>query len=306
VSSRARPLVWPYLLGSHDPTETTAQRKQTRSLRRAEFAAYRQQWQSITPAQEKRFKWYRTLKENIRKDVLRTDRTHPFFEGDLNPHLQQLDVILRTYAFFHFDLGYEQGMNDLLSPLLYVLRDEVETFWCFVGLMENLQFNFLAECDGIPKQLAAVAKCLQVFHPPLHQHLVTNKADSLIFCFRWILVIFKREFSYPETLQLWEILWSRHLCPFFHLFVVIALLVHFADPILAQRMKLEDIMQFVNDQACHIQLIPLLQSAEAIYRQAYPHLSKSMRAELSQLKCTAPFSVPPLNKPSTDFVSGQK
>jgi Rab-GTPase-TBC domain len=42
--------------------------------------------------------------------------------GDSNPHLHQLDTLLRTYAFFHFDLGYEQGLNDLLSPLLYVLQ----------------------------------------------------------------------------------------------------------------------------------------------------------------------------------------
>ena len=34
--------------------------------------------------------------------------------------------ILLTYAFFNFDLAYVQGMSDLLSPILYVMREEVE------------------------------------------------------------------------------------------------------------------------------------------------------------------------------------
>ena len=33
-------------------------------------------------------------------------------------------------------LGYLQGMSDLLAPLLMILEDEVDTFWCFTGLMK--------------------------------------------------------------------------------------------------------------------------------------------------------------------------
>jgi len=34
--------------------------------------------------------------------------------------------------------GYVQGMSDLLSPILVLIEDEVEAFWCFVGFMEKL------------------------------------------------------------------------------------------------------------------------------------------------------------------------
>lgn len=43
-----------------------------------------------------------------------------------------------TYVMYNFDLGYVQGMSDLLSPLLLQLRDEVDTFWCFVGFMNKV------------------------------------------------------------------------------------------------------------------------------------------------------------------------
>jgi hypothetical protein len=68
----------------------------------------------------------------IEKDVCRTDRTLPFFEGDDNPNLVKLSDILLTYSMFNFDLGYVQGMNDLLSVILIEMDgNEVDSFWCF-------------------------------------------------------------------------------------------------------------------------------------------------------------------------------
>ena len=29
-------------------------------------------------------------------------------------------------------------MNDLLSPILIIMEDEVDTFWCFAGLMSRM------------------------------------------------------------------------------------------------------------------------------------------------------------------------
>ena len=35
-----------------------------------------------------------------------------------------------------------QGMSDLASPILYIMRDEAEAFWCFTALMRRLEGNF--------------------------------------------------------------------------------------------------------------------------------------------------------------------
>ena len=35
-------------------------------------------------------------------------------------------------------IGYGQGMSDMLAPILYVIGNEVDAFWCFVGLMEQM------------------------------------------------------------------------------------------------------------------------------------------------------------------------
>lgn len=39
--------------------------------------------------------------------------------------LKAMRRILLTYAMYNFDLGYCQGMSDLLAPLVYVLMKDV-------------------------------------------------------------------------------------------------------------------------------------------------------------------------------------
>lgn len=92
----------------------------------------------MTKIQEDNFADYRERKSLIEKDVNRTDRTMDFYAGENNSNLQLLNDILMTYVMYNFDLGYVQGMSDLLSPILYLLRNEVDAFWCFVGFMRKV------------------------------------------------------------------------------------------------------------------------------------------------------------------------
>jgi hypothetical protein len=51
---------------------------------------------------------------------------------------------------YNFDLGYVQGMSDLLSPILCLMENEVDAFWCFVGFMDRVVtyalFMYLLVC----------------------------------------------------------------------------------------------------------------------------------------------------------------
>ena len=79
------------------------------------------------------------------KDVPRTGRTNPYFALDvegLSPHLKQLRNILLSYCMYNMDLGYCRGMSDLAAPILAVMQNEVDAFWCFKALMDRMQANF--------------------------------------------------------------------------------------------------------------------------------------------------------------------
>ena len=48
--------------------------------------------------------------------------------------LGNFDHFKKIYYF----LGYVQGMSDFLSPILVLMENEVDAFWCFVGLMDRV------------------------------------------------------------------------------------------------------------------------------------------------------------------------
>ena len=46
--------------------------------------------------------------------------------------------MLLTYNEYNRDLGYVQGMSDLLAPIYAVMQDDAVAFWGFVGFMERM------------------------------------------------------------------------------------------------------------------------------------------------------------------------
>lgn len=61
--------------------------------------------------------------------------------------------ILLNYAVYNPAIGYSQGMSDLVAPILAEVLDESDTFWCFVGLMQNTIFVSSPRDEDMEKQL---------------------------------------------------------------------------------------------------------------------------------------------------------
>ncbi|KAL0985011.1 hypothetical protein UPYG_G00151810 [Umbra pygmaea] len=152
------------------------------------------------------------LQEAIRiidKDVPRTDRDLPYYLGEGLGNLLVLRDILITYAAFHPEVSYAQGMNDLCSRFLEVLDSEVDTYWSFSFYMEKFSKDFRA--DGLHRKIELEAALLKELDPQLHTHLITENMESFTFCHRWLLLGFQREFEHYDALRLFEILSCDHL-----------------------------------------------------------------------------------------------
>ncbi|XP_052739667.1 TBC1 domain family member 15 isoform X1 [Bicyclus anynana] len=201
VANSIRHSVWKYLLDYHPWTMTHAEIKVLQKKRTEEYFSMKLQWRSMTEGQEARFSEYRDRKSLVEKDVNRTDRTHPFYAGDNNPNLVILQDILMTYVMYNFDLGYVQGMSDILAPLLLLLGNEVDSFWCFVGFMDKIASNFDMDQAGMKQQLLNLQQLLMFASPELARHLAAKDSANMYFCFRWLLVWFKREFSHKDIMR---------------------------------------------------------------------------------------------------------
>ncbi|XP_030330133.1 LOW QUALITY PROTEIN: TBC1 domain family member 25 [Strigops habroptila] len=146
----------------------------------------------------------------VRKDVVRTDRGHPYFGGpeEGHPHLAALQALLTTFALGHPRLSYCQGMSDVAAPLLAVLDDEAQAFLCFCSLMRRLGPRFRPGGRGLARAFAHLRRLLRRADPPFWAFLAARGAHDLLFCYRWLLLELKREFAFEDALRVLEITWS--------------------------------------------------------------------------------------------------
>ncbi|XP_022094642.1 TBC1 domain family member 15-like isoform X3 [Acanthaster planci] len=278
--------VWKFLLKYYPWNSTSKERTALRKIKEDEYFCMKAQWKTITPQQEKRFSKYRDNKSIIgmsitEKDVIRTDRTHHFFEGEHNPHIEVLHDILMTYCQYNFDLGYVQGMSDLLAPILVVMEREVDAFWCLVGFLDDhsLVMNFDMEQEGMRNQLMQLNSLMQIVDPKLYSYLQSKECSNLYFCFRWLLIWFKREFPMEDVCAIWEVMWTGLPCKNFHLLMCLAILDGERDLLERENFDFSDILKHVNELSCHMDAGKILQTAEAIYLQLfeYPDLPPTLR-----------------------------
>uniref|UniRef100_A0A2M4BGA8 TBC1 domain family member 15 n=1 Tax=Anopheles marajoara TaxID=58244 RepID=A0A2M4BGA8_9DIPT len=267
--------VWKYLLGLDVWEHTAQQRDERRANKTQEYFQMKLQWLTITPTQEHNFSGFRERKCQIEKDVKRTDRTDAFFAGDDNPNLTKLQDILMTYVMYNFDLGYVQGMSDLLAPILSLVQNEAESFWCFVGFMHKVFANFDIDQKGMKQQLEHLRVLLSFVNERLFNYMRENQSENMYFCFRWLLVWFKREFCNPDIMQLWEVLWTGLPCPNFHLFVCVAILDQEMDVFIDGQFTFNEILKHVNELSGNLNLAAVLEQAESIYLQVKQTLESS-------------------------------
>ncbi|KAK4344742.1 hypothetical protein RND71_034918 [Anisodus tanguticus] len=161
---------------------------------------------------KKMLQWKLSLHQ-IGLDVVRTDRTLVFYENEANQ--AELWDVLAVYAWMDNDIGYVQGMSDICSPMVILLENEADAYWCFERAMRRLRENFKCSTNsiGVQSQLSTLAQIVKTVDPKLHQHLEELDGGEYLFAFRMLMVLFRREFSFVDSLYLWEVMWAMEYNP---------------------------------------------------------------------------------------------
>ncbi|KIY50870.1 GTPase-activating protein gyp7 [Fistulina hepatica ATCC 64428] len=290
-----RKRVWPFLLDVYEWDTTQEERDRAWGEKKQRYHQIRDEWCGVPEVFDKPD----VIEERHRIDVdcRRTDRSIPLFstpppvaslseeeerawrystispqtvdigaQAPSNFHTDCLAGILLTYNFYDGELGYVQGMSDLCAPHYVVMgADEELTFWCFVGVMNRMKQNFLRDQSGMQKQLATLRDLIAVMDPELYRHLEGVDGLNLFFCFRWILIAFKREFSFDDVLKLWEVLWTDYYNINFVLFVALAILESHRDMILRYLVEFDEILKYCNELSMTIELDSTLAQAEVLF-----------------------------------------
>ncbi|NXP79398.1 TBC16 protein, partial [Ramphastos sulfuratus] len=259
--------VWPFLLHYYSYESTSEEREALRLEKRKEYFEIQEKRLSMTPDEQKDF--WRNIQFTVDKDVVRTDRSNQFFRGEDNPNVETMRRILLNYAVFNPTIGYSQGMSDLVAPLLAEVLDESDTFWCFVGLMQNTIFISSPRDEDMEKQLMYLRELLRLMHPRFYQHLSSLGEDGLqmLFCHRWILLCFKREFPDAEALRMWEACWAHYQTDYFHLFICVAIVVIYGDDVIEQQLATDQMLLHFGNLAMHMNGELVLRKARSLLYQ---------------------------------------
>jgi len=173
-----------------------------------EYEALKQQWKEDLKkgnvTEELRF-----VTSMVKKDVIRTDRTHSYYRGkEDNKRVLSLFDLLCTYALNHPDVSYCQGMSDMASVLLVVQADEANAYLCLCSLMRRLKHNFMYDGKAMECKFDHLKLLLRHYDQEFYSYLQKHEVDDLFFSYRWILLELKREFPFDDALFMLEVMWS--------------------------------------------------------------------------------------------------
>ncbi|XP_035872361.1 TBC1 domain family member 25 isoform X3 [Phyllostomus discolor] len=204
VEPSLRKVVWRYLLNVYPDGLTGRERMDYMKRKSREYEQLKSEWAQRASPEDLEF-----IRSTVLKDVLRTDRAHPYYAGpEDGPHLRALHDLLTTYAVTHPQVSYCQGMSDLASPILAVMDHEGHAFVCFCGIMKRLAANFHPDGRAMATKFAHLKLLLRHADPDFYQYLQEAGADDLFFCYRWLLLELKREFAFDDALRMLEVTWS--------------------------------------------------------------------------------------------------
>ncbi|XP_003369775.1 TBC1 domain family member 16 [Trichinella spiralis] len=229
---------WTFLLGVYPWNSTREQREHIRNDLFIEYQNIRKQ--RVKKHISQAHKNWKSIELSVQKDVIRTDRDKLFYNGDENPNLEIMRNILLNYAIFNPQIGYVQGMSDLLSPLLYIIQEE-ERLVDLLQLMDVELYNYL-------KSLG-------------------NDALQLLFAHRWLLLWFKREFENDDALFIWEASWTGYGTNYFHLFVALAIMTIYGENVISEKMTHDEVLLHFNSLSMQMDVHTILSKARGLLYQ---------------------------------------
>lgn len=297
LEANVRSKAWPFLLGVFSWDSSAHDREVTMRNLQSSYADFKRRW---TDDEEKReTEFWKDQKVRIEKDIHRNDRNLEIFkdkkkakdtkkapppqeresspetpdedndEWDLarieNVHLFRMREILLTFNEYNVNLGYVQGMTDLLLPIYVVFQDEVMAFWAFSGFMERMERNFVRDQSGMKQQMLVLNELVQFMLPKLFRHLEKCESTDLFFFFRMLLVWFKREFDWDRVNTLWETLWTDYYSSQYHLFVALAVLSDNERIMIQNLLRFDEVLKYMNDLLGNLNLHDLLVRAELLF-----------------------------------------
>jgi hypothetical protein len=120
----------------------------------------------------------------------------------------KFERILNAYSIFDSDMGYCQGLQFIVAPLLFHFQDELKTFNALVKLFEHnkLRSIYDSEMSGLNLWFYQFEKIFEKELPALFQHFQELEIDLNIFLSQWFLSFYSVTMPFNFLIRMFDIL----------------------------------------------------------------------------------------------------
>ncbi|CAJ0945481.1 unnamed protein product, partial [Mesorhabditis belari] len=145
--------------------------------------------------------------KQIDLDIGRTYRHHVAFRRRYDIKQQSLFNVLVAYSVYNTEIGYCQGMSQIVALLLMFL-DEEEAFWCLHTLMispkHSMHGFFVSGFPKLQRFEAHFKALLKNYEPRIYENF-ERELIPFFFVTKWWFGCFLDRVPFPLALRLWDI-----------------------------------------------------------------------------------------------------
>lgn len=150
------------------------------------------------------------LEKTIRRDLgARTSYSKYFISQGSQ---ESLFGLCKAYALYDEGVGYAQGMNFIVMPLLFNM-EEVDAFELLVKLMNKygLREMFIQDMPGLHRSLYQFERLLEDLEPALYCHLRRRGVPPQLYATQWFLTLFAYRFPLQLVLRIYDLIFEEGL-----------------------------------------------------------------------------------------------
>ncbi|KAK8039472.1 GTPase activating protein [Apiospora rasikravindrae] len=163
-------------------------------------------------------------KKKDKEDIIKVQKLEKVIRKDMgartsySKHAQAAGLqdglfgVCKAYALYDEAVGYAQGMNFLIMPILFNMPEE-EAFCLLVKLMHEYKLRdlFVQDMPGLHMRLYQFERLLEDLEPALYCHLHRRGITGHLYATQWFLTLFAYRFPLQLVLRIYDLILSEGL-----------------------------------------------------------------------------------------------
>jgi len=240
IPSKVRGEVWKYLLEVSKPDKSEEMKHERRQ---------NQEYREINKV------YSFDVRNSLKNQIVRTYPKVTFFhQEDIQNLIQK---ILSAYLNYHTDNDFDDCTNkrsiSLIGPLVYSLKDEAQTFWCFDALMKKIESHFAQ--DSLQDKLSRFMMYFRSVQSELYNYFEEEELLPNQWATSWLKYLLSQELPFDCVLRIWDTYFAGPDGLDLHIYVCLAILRNCSEEL----MELE-----ISELKAFLQRLPAMDMDEII------------------------------------------